>query len=151
MVSLALYQPDIPQNVGATMRVCACLNVPLHIIEPCGFPWDESKMKRAGMDYMGHAALLRHESWNKFLQDNIKNRIILMTTHAPLTYINFKFEENDILLAGRESAGAPENIHESAAERIAIPMEHGLRSMNIVNASAMILGEALRQTKWSKA
>ncbi len=96
-----MYQPDIPQNVGAMMRLCACLDVQLHIIEPCGFPWDEKKMKRAGMDYLEHITCQHHSSWDVFVQNNPKGRIILMTTHAPKSYINFDFQDNDILLAGR--------------------------------------------------
>lgn len=150
MVQIALYQPDIPQNVGAMMRLCACMNTPLHIIEPCGFPWDERKFKRAAMDYLTHVNVIRHSSWQKFQQETVQNRIILMTTHANTPFVDFKFQKNDILLAGSESRGAPEDIHETTAARIGIPMHAGLRSLNIVNATSMIVGEALRQTRWSK-
>lgn len=145
---IALYQPDIPQNVGAMIRLCACMGVGLDIIEPCGFPWSERKIRQAGMDYVGQLAYERHTSWDTFQSARAGNRIILMTTKSDLPYTDFIFKDTDILLAGRESAGVPQDIHDSADERIIIPMQEGLRSLNIVNASAMILGEALRQTRW---
>jgi tRNA (cytidine/uridine-2'-O-)-methyltransferase len=148
MVSIALYQPDIPQNTGAMMRLCACTGVRLEIIEPCGFPWDEKKMQRSGMDYLDHVQYTRHPSWERFMETFEGRRLILMTTHSPTSYAKFQFKADDILLAGRESAGAPEEIHKAAHARIAIPMQPGLRSLNIVNATSMILGEALRQTEW---
>lgn len=146
MIKLALYQPDIPQNVGAAMRLCACLGVSLEIIEPCGFVWDERKIRQAGMDYIDKVALSRHGSWTQFLEANPDRRIVLMTTKADLSYTNFAFQDGDTLLAGRESAGVPDDIHDYANARIAIPMKNGLRSLNIVNAAAMVMGEALRQT-----
>lgn len=143
---IALFQPDIPQNVGAMMRLCACVGVKLDIIEPCGFPWDEKKIRQAGLDYIEQADYARHNSWEHFLKANAGRRIILMTTHADNPYTDFQFEKTDILLAGRESSGAPGDIHEAVHARVSIPMQPGLRSLNIVNATAMILGEALRQT-----
>lgn len=148
MIGIALYQPDIPQNVGAMMRLCACMDVDLEIIEPCGFVWDEKKIRQSGMDYVEHIRLRRHASWEPFRMETANRRLILMTTKADMNYTDFRFAPGDILLAGRESAGVPEEIHEAAAARIAIPMRAGLRSLNIVNATAMILGEALRQTGW---
>lgn len=147
MVALALYQPDIPQNVGASMRLCACLGIPLHVIEPCGFPWDERKIRQAGMDYIEHARVQRHSGWQDFQIDTNGSRIILMTSKSDLPYYDFTFEAGDILLAGQESSGAPGFIHESADARVTIPMAPPARSLNIVNASAMILGEAIRQTR----
>lgn len=147
MVSIALYQPDIPQNVGAMIRLCACVGVRLDIIEPCGFPWDEKKIRQAGLDYMAGADYARHESWGKFREHTSGTRLVLMTTHAADNYLDFAFMPGDILLAGRESAGAPDDIHKSADARIGIAMTGGLRSLNIVNATSMILGEALRQTR----
>jgi tRNA (cytidine/uridine-2'-O-)-methyltransferase len=144
MVRIALYQPDIPQNAGAMMRLCACLGVPLDIIEPCGFPWDERKIRQAGMDYIEFADYTRHQSWEAF-KGQAKGRIILMTTKAALPYTEFNFQNGDILLAGRESSGVPAEIHEIADARICIPMQAGPRSLNIVNATSMIMGEALRQ------
>ena len=146
MIRIALYQPDIPQNVGAMMRLCACTGAGLDIIEPCGFPWDEKKIRQAGLDYTDIAAYQRHSSWEKFLADTAGRRLVLMTTKATLPYTQFAFSENDILLAGRESLGAPDEVHAKAEARITIPLQPGLRSLNIVNATAMILGEALRQT-----
>ncbi len=142
-----MYQPDIPQNCGAMMRLCACLGVSLDIIEPCGFLWNERKIRTSAMDYYDKANITRHSSWESF-QDCYrgKARIILMSTKASQSYCNFSFEAGDILLAGRESAGVPMSVHESADARVFIPMEKGLRSLNIVNATSMILGEALRQT-----
>jgi tRNA (cytidine/uridine-2'-O-)-methyltransferase len=142
---VALFQPDIPQNVGAAMRLCACLGAGLDIIEPCGFIWDERKIKQAALDYFDKTDLVRYESWGKFIE-NRQGRLILMTTKAALPYTGFEFRKDDILLAGRESAGVPDEVHDAADGRVLIPMQNGLRSLNVVNAAAMILGEALRQT-----
>lgn len=146
MIKVCLYQPDIPQNVGAMMRLCACLGVSLDVIEPCGFIWNEKKVRQAGMDYVDAVTLTRHSAWQKFIESNPGRRIVLMTTKAATAYTDFTFQDGDILLAGRESAGVPKNIHDAADARIAIMMKNDLRSLNIVNATAMILGEALRQT-----
>lgn len=146
-MKIAMYQPDIPQNVGAMMRLCACLNVGLEVIEPCGFPWDARKIRQSAMDYYDAANITRHSSWKTFMKSQAPEaRIILMTTKADMGYTDFEFREDDILLAGRESSGVPEDIHNAAHARLAIPMQGGLRSLNIVNATSMILGEALRQT-----
>lgn len=141
---LALFQPDIPQNVGAAMRLCACLGAGLDVIEPCGFAWDERKIKQAALDYFDKTDLVRYSSWEKFIE-NRNGRLILMTTKAALPYTRFEFHADDILLAGRESAGVPDEVHAAADARVLIPMQNGLRSLNVVNAAAMILGEALRQ------
>ena len=146
MIQLALYQPDIPQNVGSAMRLCACLNVRLHLIEPCGFLWDKKKIRQSAMDYFDHVDLVKHLSWNYFLETQQDHNLVLMTTKSSQPYVDYSFNNNDILIAGRESAGVPENVHETSDARLAIPMSGGLRSLNIINASAMILGEALRQT-----
>lgn len=146
---IALYQPDIPQNLGAMMRLCACMEVGLDIIEPCGFIWDERKIRQSAMDYFDKISITRHKSWDSFYNTyKDQHRIILMTTRADSHYTDFTFQEGDILLAGRESAGVPDELHNLADSRIGIPMSGGLRSLNIVNATSMILGEALRQTKW---
>jgi len=147
MIRLALFEPDIPQNVGAAMRMCACLCVPLEIIEPCGFPWDDTKIRRAGMDYVDHIRLQRHSSWTAFQKAYPQSRLILMTTKTDTAYTDFKFQPGDILIAGRESAGVPDDVHNAADYRITIPMASGMRSLNVINASAMIMGEALRQVK----
>ena len=145
MLKIALYQPDIPQNVGAMLRLCACLGMGLDVIEPCGFPWNDKKIRQAGMDYMRLLTPTRYSSWENFRENNAGSRIILMTTQASITYTAFDFRDGDILLAGRESAGVPDNVHSAADGRVLIPMHGEARSLNIVNASAMIAGEALRQ------
>jgi len=145
-MKVVLYQPDIPQNLGAMIRLCACMNIGLEIIEPCGFLWNERKIRQSAMDYYDALAPVRHSSWSAF-KENTKERIILMTTKTDQPYYDFAFRPDDILLAGRESAGVPEDIHNAADARICIPMHADFRSLNIVNATAMILGEALRQTR----
>ncbi len=147
MVSIAMFQPDIPQNVGAMMRLAACMDVALHIIEPCGFPWNPRKIQQAGMDYVAEADVTRHNSWDDFVKFTSERRMILMTTHGAVDYCDFQFQDGDILLAGSESQGAPEYVHTHAEVRIKIMMRTGLRSLNIVNATSMILGEGLRQVR----
>lgn len=145
MPELTLYQPDIPQNVGAAIRLCACLGVKLNIIEPCGFPWHEDKIKRAAMDYAEYVDLQKHLSWEKFIEDKKSQRLVLMTTKTHLSYYDFNFQAGDILIAGRESAGVPDDIHNSVDERITIPISGNVRSLNVINACAMVLGEVKRQ------
>ncbi|MCB9988769.1 MAG: tRNA (cytidine(34)-2'-O)-methyltransferase [Rhodospirillales bacterium] len=145
MIRLALYQPDIPQNTGAAIRLCACMGMGLDIIEPCGFPWDDAKIRRSAMDYIHGVDLARHESWAKFQAAYPGQRRILMTTKAAVPYVNFDFQDGDILIAGRESAGVPDDVHDAADGRVLIPMKSGMRSLNVINACAMISGEALRQ------
>lgn len=145
---LALFQPEIPQNTGAAMRLCACMGLPLEIIEPCGFVWDESKIRKSAMDYIDHVTLNRHKSWDNFIETRKDSRIILLTTKSNQSYLDFSFQAGDILMAGQESAGAPPYVHEYCGEnRITIPMAGAVRSMNVVNACSMIVGEALRQIK----
>jgi tRNA (cytidine/uridine-2'-O-)-methyltransferase len=146
-IRLALYQPEIPQNTGAAMRLTACMGMGLDIIEPCGFFWDDAKIKRSAMDYIDFVQLKRHADWASFRAFHAGRRVILLTTKAERSYLDFNFQKTDILLAGQESAGAPAFVHESCDARITIPMAPGPRSMNVVNACAMIVGEALRQTK----
>ncbi len=146
MTRLALYQPDMPGNVGAAIRLSAGLGVPLDIIEPCGFPWDERKIRTAAMDYIDLASLSRHTSWNAF-KGQAPGRIVLLTTKTALPYYDFSFRKDDILLLGRESAGVPLDIHDAADAQITIKMAPGARSLNVINAAAMVLGEALRQTR----
>jgi tRNA (cytidine/uridine-2'-O-)-methyltransferase len=150
MIEIALYQPDIPQNVGAAIRLCACLGINLHIIHPCGFPWDQRKIKQSAMDYMDQVHLIQHDSWDTFCHSHENRRLVLMTTKSSLPYVGFSFEEGDILIAGRESAGVPENVHQKVDHRVLIPMFGKARSLNIINATSMITGEALRQTGFSK-
>ena len=143
---LALYQPDIPQNTGTLMRLCAAMNVPLDIVEPCGFAFDEKKIRRSAMDYMDHLDMARHSNWDQFQEAKGPRRLILLTTKAAVPYTEFEFQANDILLAGRESAGVPDDVHNAADARIVVPMHPGLRSLNVAVSCAMVLGEALRQT-----
>ncbi len=140
---LALYQPDIAQNCASLIRLCACLGVPLDVIEPCGFLFTDKGFKRAGMDYLEVAAVTRHASWEAFRPTG---RLVLMTTRASLAYTGFAFAEDDTILLGRESAGVPDEVHEAATARLKIPLREGLRSINVAQAGAMVLGEALRQT-----
>ncbi len=148
---LALFQPDIPQNTGTLLRLGACLDLPIDIIEPCGFIFNEKAMKRAGMDYLHLASYKRHNSWQDFIDyrkdhPNEYGRIILMTTKSTKPYTDFKFKPNDIILMGRESAGVPESIHELADARITIPMNQNARSINVAVSAVMVIGEALKQT-----
>lgn len=130
------------------MRLCACMGASLDIIEPCGFLWNERKIRQSAMDYYDKITITRHNSWDDFMTEySGKRRIILMSTKAAVPYTDLSFEPSDILLAGSESSGVPENVHESVDKRIFIPMKHDLRSLNIVNATSMILGEAIRQTE----
>jgi tRNA (cytidine/uridine-2'-O-)-methyltransferase len=142
---LALYQPDIPQNAGALMRLCACLGVAMDIIEPCGFLLSDRNFRRAGMDYLAGLDLTRHAGWEAF-QEQRKNRLILLTTKTNIPYFDFSFAPSDTLLLGRESAGVPDEVHQAADVRLTIPMRAGMRSINVAQAAAMVLGEGLRQT-----
>lgn len=142
---LALYQPDIPQNAGSMMRLCACLGVALDLIEPCGFLLSDRNFRRAGMDYLASLDLTRHASWNAF-EARVPGRVLLLTTKASTPYFGFSFAPSDTLLVGRESAGVPDEVHEAAHARLAVPMREGMRSLNVAQAAAMVLGEALRQT-----
>jgi tRNA (cytidine/uridine-2'-O-)-methyltransferase len=143
---LALYEPDIPQNAGALIRLGACLGVAVDIIEPCGFLFTDRGFKRAGMDYLEMAEIARHASWEKF-REAAKGRIVLLTSKAADPYTGFAFAPDDIILLGRESAGVPDAVHDAADARLRIPLKPGLRSLNVAQAGAMVLGEALRQTK----
>ena len=148
---LALFQPDIPQNTGTLLRLGACLDVELDIIEPCGYIFSEKTLKRAGMDYLHLVKFRRHKSWEHFLQYRAEHpdeygRIVLLTTHATEPYYNFKFQPNDIILMGRESAGVPEEVHHTADARLLIPMNEKARSINVAVSAVMVVGECLRQT-----
>jgi tRNA (cytidine/uridine-2'-O-)-methyltransferase len=147
-MQIALFQPDIPQNTGTILRLCACLNVTAHIIEPAGFPVSDRHFRRAGMDYLDQVAIMRHDSWSKFEQwrNDRGCRLILFTTKGTNPYLDYRFDAADILLFGRESAGVPDEVALAADARLVIPIEPGLRSLNVAMAAAMALGEALRQT-----
>ena len=146
---IALYQPDIPQNTGTILRLCACLNVEAHIIEPAGFPVSDRHFRRAGMDYLDQVTILRHESWAKFQEWRAATpcRLILFTTKASKPYLEQDYGAADMLLFGRESAGVPDDVHGAADERLIVPIAPGMRSLNVAMTAAMALGEALRQTK----
>lgn len=148
MPDIALYQPDIPQNTGTILRLAACLNVTVHLIEPAGFPLSDSALKRAGMDYLERAALRRHLNFEAFdaWRREENRRLILMTTKSAKAYCDFSFQAADILLMGRESAGVPDDVRDLADERLTIPMAPEMRSLNVAVSTGMVLGEALRQT-----
>ncbi len=147
---LALYEPDIPQNLGAFIRLAAGMAVPLDIIEPCGFPLDDKRIRRAAMDYYDLARITRHASWQAFLLDRAAQRpearLVLLTTAGDATFPEVTFQPGDILLMGRESAGVPQDVHNSADLRLRIPLQPGARSLNVALAAAMVLSEGLRQT-----
>jgi tRNA (cytidine/uridine-2'-O-)-methyltransferase len=144
---LVLFEPDIPQNAGSLLRLGACLGVPVDIIEPCGFVFSDAQMRRAGMDYLEHAHYVRHGSWQAYLAQRGEGRIVLLTTKAELAYTDFSFAPDDALVLGRESAGVPAFVHDRADARLRIPLKSGLRSINVAQAGAMVVGEALRQTR----
>jgi len=147
-VAIALYQPDIPQNTGAILRLSACLGVPVHVIGPAGFDFSDRALRRTAMDYVNHVEIARHTGWTAFETWRLDagRRLVLMTTKAARPYCDFSFETKDILLLGRESAGVPDDVRAAADHRLLIPMVKGLRSLNVSSTAAMVLGEALRQT-----
>ncbi len=145
---IALYEPDIPQNTGTILRLCACLGIEAHIIEPAGFPTSDRAFRRAGMDYLDAVAIVRHASWRDFeaWRRGKRHRLVLFTTAASISYLEYLYRADDVLLFGRESAGVPEEVHAAADARLVIPMRPNLRSLNVAVAAAMAAGEALRQT-----
>ena len=144
---IALFEPDIPQNTAAIIRTCACLGAKLEIIEPCGFFLDDRRFKRVVMDYLDEKQIKFYENFEHFYKQNKNQRIILITTKASMPYTKFKFEKNDTILFGRESAGVPESTHQSINDRLKIPMNENVRSLNIASSVAIVLAESLRQTK----
>jgi len=148
---IALYQPDIPGNTGTILRLAACLGLGVDVIEPAGFDISDRNLKRSGMDYLASVTLARHVNWQRFDEWRRENgrRLVLASTRAALPYTRFEFHPDDILLFGRESAGVPDHVHETADARILIPMVEGRRSINVAMSAAMIAGEALRQTIWN--
>ena len=164
-MQLALFEPDIPQNLGAFIRLSACLDVPLHVIEPCGFPVDDKRIRRASMDYYDLATVTRHASWAAFQRAHLEGRLIggrpiegrhgggrlvLLTTTGATPLPEVQFQPDDVLLLGRESAGVPAEVHEAAGLRVRVPLKKGARSLNVALAGAMVLSEALRQTSGFK-
>ena len=147
---IALYQPDIPQNTAAIIRICSCLGADLEIIEPCGFLFSDKRFKRVVMDYMDHKIIKFYQSYEEFIKTKKNQRVILLTTKSAEPYVEFKFENNDKLLFGRESAGVPGHVHNSIKHRLKIPMINNKRSLNIASSVAITLSENLRQTSFAK-
>jgi tRNA (cytidine/uridine-2'-O-)-methyltransferase len=147
-MQIALYQPDIPQNTGTILRLCACMDATAHIIEPAGFAVSDRNFRRAGMDYLDQVNWVRHDSWTKFEEWRRQggHRLLLFTTKGATPYLDFHYQPSDILLFGRESAGVPPEVAEAADVRLVIPIKPTLRSLNVAMAAAMALGEAHRQT-----
>jgi len=145
---IALYEPDIPQNTGTILRLCACLGIQAHIIEPAGFPVSDRAFRRAGMDYLDQVALTRHGSFANFEDWRRREglKLVVLTTAATHSYLDHRFEPDQVLLFGRESAGLPQAVHEAADARLRVPIREGMRSLNVAMAAAMVAGEALRQT-----
>jgi tRNA (cytidine/uridine-2'-O-)-methyltransferase len=151
MIEIALYQPDIAQNAATTVRLAACLGLRVHIIEPAGFAWNSRDFRRAGMDYVGLADIVRQPDWHAFLQSVKDRRLVLATTSAGQTYADFRVRRDDILLFGRESSGVPDTVRDQVPCHIKVPMQPGARSLNVAIAAAMMTGEAMRQTAWQPA
>ena len=146
---IVLFQPDIPQNTGTVLRFAACLGLEAHLIEPAGFPATDRAFRRAGMDYLDKVNLVRHASWEEFerWRATERLRLVLFTTRATVSYLDHRFEPRDILLFGRESSGVPDHVHAAADVRLVVPMQPGLRSLNVAMTCAMVAGEALRQLR----
>lgn len=144
---LAIYEPDIALNTGTMLRLAGCLGISVDVIEPCGFPWDETEMRRSGMDYLDKVDVTLHMDWADFLdKQSAQSRLILLSTKASQPYGQFQFQPEDILIVGSESAGVPEAVHQAIPNRLRIPMIAGMRSLNVAISAAMVLGEACRQT-----
>ena len=147
MISIALYKPDIPQNTASILRLCACLGLKLHIIEPCGFNLNDSRFKRVIMDYINQSSIIRYENFKELLNKNKKSRVILLSTKAKMSLFKFNFKKHDIILLGRESKGVPENIHRELNNKLKIPISNNARSLNVTVAASISAAEALRQIK----
>jgi tRNA (cytidine/uridine-2'-O-)-methyltransferase len=148
---IALYQPDIPQNAGTILRLCACFDIEAHIVERAGFPVSDRAFRRAGMDYLDAVRIKRHRSWLDFeaWRRGERSRLVLLTTAGSQSYLDFGYQPDDVLLFGRESAGVPAEVHAAADARLIIPMRKGLRSLNVAVTAAMAIGEAMHQTQHS--
>jgi len=146
-MSIVIYQPDIPQNTGTMLRLAACFDLAVDLIEPCGFIFDDRRLRRAGMDYLEGVDLTRHRSWESYLdwRRDHPSRLVLLTTKTTERYADFAFQATDSLLMGRESAGVPDEVHEMADHRLTIPLRQGFRSLNVALAAALVVGEAQRQ------
>ena len=150
MFNITLYQPDIPQNTAAIIRLCSCFNTTLEIIEPCGFHLNDKRLKRVAMDYLYTSKIVTYKSYENFLIEKKKSRIVLMTTKAKKKYCDFKFKTGDTILFGRESVGVPKIVHDSSYQRLRIPLDNNKRSLNIGMAAAITLSEALKQNYFFK-
>ena len=145
MISIAIYKPDIPQNTASILRLCACLGLKMHIIEPCGFNLNDPRFKRVIMDYISQSSIIRYENFNELLNKNKKSIVILMSTKAKKSLFKFKFKNNDIILLGRESKGVPKYIHKELKNRLKIPIQFKTRSLNVAATASISAAEALRQ------
>ena len=150
MINIVLYKPDIPQNTAAIVRLSACFNLKIHIIEPCGFNLNDSRFKRVAMDYSNLSHMIRYPNFEAFMSKNSKSRIILMTTKSTKFYHHFRFRKNDFLLFGRESAGVPDEIHKKIKDRLKVPLSGKARSLNVAMTVAIVAAEALRQNNFLK-
>ena len=150
MINIVLYKPDIPQNTAAIVRLSACLNLKLHIIEPCGFNLDDSRFRRVAMDYINLSEIIRYPDFENFTKKNLKSRIILMTTKSEKLYHHFKFKRNDFILFGRESAGVPKEIHKKIKDKLKVPLSGKARSLNVAMTIAIVASEALKQNNFFK-
>ena len=150
MINIVLYKPDIPQNTAAIVRLSACLNLKIHIIEPCGFNLDDSRFKRVVMDYIKLSQIVRYPDFENFVEDNSKSRIVLMTTKSKKIYHHFKFKKDDSLIFGRESAGVPDEIHKKIRDRLKVPLSGKARSFNVAMTVAIVASEALKQNNFFK-
>ena len=150
MINIVLYKPDIPQNTAAIVRLSACLNLKIHIVEPCGFNLDDSRFKRVAMDYINLSQILRYPDFKTFVKKNSKSRIVLMTTKSKKIYHHFKFKKDDFLLFGRESAGVPDEIHKKIKDKLNVPLSEKARSLNVAMTVAIVSAEALKQNNFFK-
>ena len=150
MINIVLYKPDIPQNTAAIVRLSACLNLKIHIIEPCGFNLNDSRFKRVAMDYISLNRMVRYPDFETFVKKNSKSRMVLMTTKSKKFYHHFKFKKHDFLLFGRESAGVPDKIHEKIKNRLKVPLSGKARSLNVAMTVAIVAAEALKQNNFFK-
>jgi tRNA (cytidine/uridine-2'-O-)-methyltransferase len=150
MINIVLYKPDIPQNTGAIVRLSACLNLKIHIVEPCGFNLDDSRFKKVAMDYAILGQIVRYPNFENFVKKNLKSRIILMTTKSKKMYHHFKFKKNDFILFGRESAGVPNEIHKKIKDKLKVPLSGKARSLNVAMTVAIVATEALKQNNFFK-
>ena len=150
MINIVLYKPDIPQNTAAIVRLSACFNLKIHIIEPCGFNLDDSRFKRVAMDYVNLTHIERYPNFATFMNKNLKSRIVLMTTKSKKIYHHFKFKKDDFLLFGRESAGVPDEIHKKIKDKLNVPLSGKARSLNVAMTVAIVAAEALKQNNFFK-